>query len=972
MSKQIFENLRKNVWQKAFPKTSMPSKWRNNHVKDLQNKIYREIGQLLDTRLLLKFGESKSIDTNLLNSLAKYALFENNNSISTKKTDYWQQFRNKVLGIEEVEPTAIEEKSEAENTTFEENLQKSSTPAILLPKAYRLAKFTEDLQATDLFDFSLPSNFYWKRPIDETLLQTLQSPSPIWIEGAALTGKSRAVLEALKKMENVLLVLPDLQNLQGEIPPPPSVEGKKTVVYFDNLLDYYKSYPHQSWIIHRFLQQLLEQKNLQVVVSNRTGVDSTLLKDYLPEDLLRQFKKITIPAITFDDIEDFQMKVDVRLDFNAFDDSMGSLLMNLSNVQKKYEQLENIAELGWNFSQKVADTAQDILFALKHLHHIGHFHLSPNQFKISLVKDFCLRLQGRKISQKQWQEALQLLEVLQQKTVPFLITSLFPLRRGQGGGSGEEILKVKRIYLDRAIEAKLANSQIVRKIKELYTTVEQRIDNGFFLHPMYFSKRIYAQQFYEQAKQLLDKAIEEGLQPNIAVFTSLLRKAPDFVEAYGLLEVAQNPDSIFFEVLLSKAINYEQASKVYEALKAAGVRANLTFFNDLMARAATYEQVLELMQNLENEKIEASTETFNALISKAENYEQVLQWRQKMKAANVPPDLATFFYLLQQSPDFEESKAIWREMQAAQLTPTDVAFYHLYLQNVSHLSDALEVKRELESNENEAVVLDVEVFNKLLQLAENEAQVEAFRREMKKLKLQPNSATFTALIAQAKDFEAALKLLKEMPDFQLKASTATYNALLQQAADLNEAISVFEEMHEQQIVLNEDSFLILLDKTEGFEEGLKLLIQLQQAGYKAGKATYNRLISRAETIQPALQALRKMRQNGTAPNAETYRLLIERVNEGNFKQAFNLFKAMKGEYIRPTEAVYRILLQKIEGHGQVFVNQVLRLYPQTLADVDYHRIFAAILNEIDRHAFLKTAEEYIERDEAIKKLYRSV
>ncbi len=1018
MSKQLLNNLRKSVWQKAFPKTSMPSKWRNNHAKDLQNKIYKEIGQLLDTRILLKFGSGKLIDNDSLNFLAKYVLFEKKSNNSAKKTDYWQQFQNKILGVEEVEFTAKEEETPIEDTTFADDaLQEQTKPHIPLPEGYRLAKFTKNLTANDLFEFPPSSDFYWKRPIDEKLSQALQNDFAVWVEGAALAGKSRAVLEALKGIEDGLLVLPDLQNLQAEMSLPPIVDGKKTVVYFDNLLNYYKNYPHQTWMVNRFLSQLLAAESVQVVVSNRIGKEAVLLADYLPDDLLQKFKKITIPTITFDDIEQFQMDVDVRLDFNAFDDSIGSLLMNLSNVQKKYEQLENMAELGWNVSQKVADTAQDILFALKHLHYIGHFHGQPNHFKISLVKDFCLRLQGRKISQKQWQEALELLELLQQKTVRFLIFPSFPLRRGQGGGLGargmlgEEVLKVNTVYLDRAIDGRLANSDIVRKVKEFYTTVEQRLDNGFFLHPLYFSKRIYAQQFFAQAKQLLEKAVQEGLQANAAVLTSLLRKAPDFGEARILLGVRSDvleptpappkrgfsaldtkrntslstsipllggvrgglsswriqPDSILFEVWLSKTTNYEQASQVYAALKGANVRANLTFFNHLMAKSETYEQVLDLMNDLEKAKITPSIDTFNALISKAENYEQVLQWRQKMKAADCKPNLQTFLYVLQQSPDFEVSKEVWKEMKAVDFTPSSSEFYHLYLQQASNLSEALEVKKEIETNES--VDLDIEVFNILLMFAENEAQVEAFRKEIDDLKLQPNTATFSVLIAQAMDFEAALDLLKEMSDFRIKASTNTYNALLQQSADLNGAISVFEQMHEQQIDLNEDSFLILLGKTEGFEEGLKLLIQLQHAGYKAGQATYNRLITRTQTIQSALQALRKMRQNGTTPNAETYQLLIERLNEGNFKQAFNLFKAMKGEYVRPTEEVYQVLLEKIGGYEQAFVNQVLRLYPQTLADVDYHRIFAAILPEIDRHAFLKTAEEYIERDEEIKRLY---
>ncbi|MGB0930949.1 MAG: hypothetical protein ACPGVB_09245, partial [Chitinophagales bacterium] len=616
MSKQLLENLRKSVWQKAFPKVSMPSKWRNNHAKDLQNKIYKEIGQLLDTRILLKFGSGKLIDNNLLNFLAKYELFEkkskNIDNSSAKKTDYWQQFQNKVLGIEEVDSTAKEEETLVENTKSADILEEKSQPSIPLPKGYRLAKFTEKLEASDLFEFPPSSDFYWKRPIDEELTKSLQNHSAVWVEGEALTGKSRAVLEALKGMKNGLLVLPDIQNLQVEMSLSPIIEGKKTVVYFEDLLTFYQSYPHQTWMVNRFLSQLLAAENVQVLVSSRVGEEVTLLADYLPDDLLQKFKKITVPTITFDNIEEFQMDVDVRLDFNAFDDSLGSLLMNLSNVEKKYEQLENIAELGWNFSQKVADTAQDILFALKHLHYIGHFHGQPNHFKVSLVRDFCLRLQGRKISQKQWQEALELLEFLQQKTVRFLIPSRSML--------DEEVLKVNTVYLERAIDGRLANSDIVRKVKEFYTTVEQRLENGFFLHPLYFSKRIYAQQFFEQAKQLLEKAVEEGLQANAAVLTSLLRKAPNFGEARFLLEQANNwkvkPNSILFEVWLSKATNYEESTEVYSALKAANVQANLTFFNHLMAKSETYEQVLDLMNDLESADIVASTDTFNALIAK--------------------------------------------------------------------------------------------------------------------------------------------------------------------------------------------------------------------------------------------------------------------------------------------------------------------------------------------------------------------
>ena len=96
--------------------------------------------------------------------------------------------------------------------------------------------------------------------VDEELTKILQNDFAVWIDGAALTGKSRAVLEALKGMKNGLLVLPDLQNLQAEMSLPPVIEGKKTVIYFDNLLSYYKNYPHQTWMVNRFLSQLLAAK----------------------------------------------------------------------------------------------------------------------------------------------------------------------------------------------------------------------------------------------------------------------------------------------------------------------------------------------------------------------------------------------------------------------------------------------------------------------------------------------------------------------------------------------------------------------------------------------------------------------------------------------------------------------------------------------------------------------------------------
>ncbi len=973
MSKLILQNLRKSVWLKAFPKTSAPNKWRNNHSKDLQNKIYQQTGTLLDTRLLLKFGAGKTIDIQSLNTLAKYALLEkkdkNNRQNSATKTDYWQQFQNKVLGIEETPITEENAKTTelstdaatSSNTITEKNV-------ISLPQGYQLAKPSEELSLRDFPTLEFASDFYWQRPIDKQLKQALQNQQAIWIEGAALVGKSRAIFEALKAFSNWLLVLPDLANLQAEMPLLPIVENRQTIVYFDDLLSYYQSYPHQVWLINQYLQSLLNQENVKVLVSNRTGTEAQLLADYLPNDLRQKFGAINIPNISFDDIESFQMEVDVRLDFNAFKDSMGSLLMGFSKVQRRYGQLEEITDLGWNFTQKVADTAQDIVFALKHLHQIHHFKKTPNRFDVALVKDFCLRIQGRKISQKQWIEAWELLGVLQQKTRRFLTL--------EEGGS----IRVHGAYLDFAIETGLADSQIVRKIKEFYTTVEQRVDNGFFLHPIYFSKRINVQQFYEQAQQILEAAIREGLQPNTAVFTSLLRKAPNFAEAQQLLQQMKQQnvaafDEIFFEVLLTKADNYAQAQEVHSMLQSASLAPNLTFFNALLSKTESYKQVSGLAVLMAKAKVQPSTDTFNVFIRWADAYAKVLQWRESMKASNCTPNLETFLYQLQKCDSFEVAKMVWKELHEAGFSPpsnwselSNKAFYHSYLNHATLLSEALEVKAEMEKNES--FDMDVQTFNALLQLAENEVQVQDFRKEMEALKIAPNNATFAALIAQAVDFETALGLLKEMPNYGLKASTGAYNALLKQAEDLNKGIAVFQEMHEQQVALNEDSFLILLGKTEGFEAGLRLLIQLQQLDYKAGTATFNRLITRAETIQPALQALRKMRQSSAKPNAATYTLLIDKVNKGNFKQAFNLFKAMKGEYIRPTEATNLALLKKVKGYEQVFVNQVLRLYPQTLTDVDYHRIFVAILHEIDHHAFLKMAEEYIEKDEEIKALYK--
>jgi len=463
---------------------------------------------------------------------------------------------------------------------------------------------------------------------------------------------------------------------------------------------------------------------------------------------------------------------------------------------------------------------------------------------------------------------------------------------------------------------------------------------------------------YNTVKGLLEAMLKEGIKPNVITYNALISKSPDYDKALLLLEtmrkdgVAPNVDS--FSRLFSKNLSGKSAEEVLALYQSRGIASEepiqtaistyrkagrvdqalliaLEYPHLLVAKKLIREIMDDVFAYLETIREEgpADVESYNTLISKAPNYDAAKSWVDTMRKKDIRPDLTTYNALIAKSIDFDTARSWLQAMQAKGIVPDIESYNGLFSKDLFGTSadELLSWYLAQEYHPDEPMQVAIASYrrtghvNRALRLALEFPQLQSAKSLVREIMndmfdylatireegVQPNIATYSALISKAPYYSIAESWLATMRNKGIEPNTVTYNALISKAPDYETAKSWLDVMKKEDVKPSVVTYSTLISKAD-FGVGASLLDEMKREGIAPNVITYNALVLKAPDYPTVQSLLATMRQDHIEPDVVTYNTLM--LAAPDYDTAKVWLDEMRKDGIQPNIVTYNRLFSK--------------------------------------------------------------
>lgn len=187
------------------------------------------------------------------------------------------------------------------------------------------------------------SDYYFSRQEDARLSECIAEKKNVLLIGPPLSGKSRAVYQALKNSTKPLDVLiPRNVHMQSFQYPLDFKFWKKKVVFIDDLQYYIEKQDY-----YHMLFNTAKEKNAAIIATCHTGNEFKKVKNKILEhqmDIDNIFGKniIELGNITRDIGKRIAKESGTEWDSVKFNGTVGSIFMNLTEMDKRFDECDNV------------------------------------------------------------------------------------------------------------------------------------------------------------------------------------------------------------------------------------------------------------------------------------------------------------------------------------------------------------------------------------------------------------------------------------------------------------------------------------------------------------------------------------------------------------------------------------------------------------------------------------------------------
>lgn len=189
---------------------------------------------------------------------------------------------------------------------------------------------SDKIKASD-FNIAKYNEYYYKRPVNTEISDSLNNGENILIIGKPKAGKTRAAHEAIKRVKGFKIIKFWEDLIKIEELPDNLFEGQK-IIFIDDLNKYIGKLD-----FNRLIKKLnSKSKKYMIVVTCRSGEEYKHCKKEF-EEYLKDFKKINLEDIDENTARDISNKFNLK--FEDFDGTIGSLFLGISDMKLRYNDL---------------------------------------------------------------------------------------------------------------------------------------------------------------------------------------------------------------------------------------------------------------------------------------------------------------------------------------------------------------------------------------------------------------------------------------------------------------------------------------------------------------------------------------------------------------------------------------------------------------------------------------------------------
>lgn len=271
-----------------------------------------------------------------------------------------------------------------------------------LKNSYSLIwKSSSSLKPKDLLNERPFDEYYFERSVDSLLSASIQNKNNSLVVGPPLSGKTRAVYNALKSQQKSIDILAARNVALTDFHLPVDLRfWRNKIIFIDDFQNFIEK---QDNFIQLF--KTAKEKNIPVVVTCHSGKEFIKVRNKLIEnntdiEMLFGENIIKLNKISIEEGKQIAGNLNLKWDSIKFNGTIGSIFMKLSEMQRRYDQCDTVEKT--------------ILLSLRELYLAGIF-LDNCNFKTEWIKKYAQKyeLSGKDFEWKGWFKNLEEKEFLQ-------------------------------------------------------------------------------------------------------------------------------------------------------------------------------------------------------------------------------------------------------------------------------------------------------------------------------------------------------------------------------------------------------------------------------------------------------------------------------------------------------------------------------------------------------------------------------
>lgn len=400
-------------------------------------------------------------------------------------------------------------------------------------------------------------NLFYNTLIYDQIKHSIKNEIITFIIGNPLSGKTRIIFDSLKELSSGYIIIPKKDTSFDEYLIP---KADNRIIYIDDIDDYCR---HNSVALNKLLKYAII-KNIKLLITCRSGPEFLIVRNTLNRFIFSELLQNRFHIPRFDKNSDtmskFMTENDIKTDsIMSFDGNLGSLILPLTAMRKRYMELDNM-------ENRIPTT---ILKGLKFHFHLKNYEEDKTHYDDSKIRLFCNKYLQDELTFDEWESGKQIL-LSTDSDMNFL--------------EEEDSLIIEEAYLGFS--------------KDLNQNSSDVIDQNLTLSKI---KRLYRDLYKDPFE-----AKAYGFPATIWDYNNIIKKSKSFEEAFT--HYSEIPNHITLKPQLYKSLfkftySKETFIKVYKEMKSKKIDTKEISFAQFAKYFDKFSDLLFATINLDKERL---------------------------------------------------------------------------------------------------------------------------------------------------------------------------------------------------------------------------------------------------------------------------------------------------------------------------------------------------------------------------------